>query len=83
MNLSYNFLTATISHSLLSMLEGTQLLFVTLTPEGHFCDHWADLSLLPGRLATTVMRINAVMWIRGHVPHLQAQAHYSPATVAE
>ena len=83
MNLSYNFLTATISHSLLSMLEGTQLLFVTLTPEGHFHDHWADLSLLPGKLATTVMRISAVMWIRGHVPHLQAQAHYSPATVAK
>ena len=83
MNLSYNFLTATISHSLLSMLEGTQLLFVTLTPEGHFRDHWADLSLLPGKLATTVMRISAVMWIRGHVPHLQAQAHYSPATVAK
>lgn len=59
------------------MLEGTQLLFVTLTPEGHFRDRWADQSLLPGKIAT------AVMWIRGHGPHLRAQAHYSPATVAK
>lgn len=65
------------------MLEGTQLLFVTLTPEGHFHDHWEDLSLLPGKIATAVMWISTVMWIRGHVPHLRAQAHYSPATVAK